>query len=215
MEPIDDLRNRVLESYKLVCEYEIIRQDTDNPKERHRCEREIAGQWILIKGYLKDYFNVCRSLNKPAPEDIRQIAAHFPQFLAEDFQQAYATLHRMVPEGVEALDQLVRVLRELGRFHEHLNEWKELHNLLQESITLLMPLKGELESMIEHPERWERSRGLRLWSMCRTQLRRLESFAQNIKYIDSPFRRDERTIQGPSWMGSSPKKLYHLRLCLL
>lgn len=200
MEPIDELETRIRDSYKIVTEYEIIRQDTGNPKERHRCEREISGQWEIIKGYLDEYFSICNSLNKSVSNDIRQIAAHFPQFLANDFQQAYATLQSTVPDSTEALGQLTRVLKELGRFHEHLNEWKEMHNLLQDCITAFMPLKSELEVTIENPDIWRKARGRRLWGSCRTQLRRLESFAEGIQYIDIAFFQDEKSIKGPDWM---------------
>jgi hypothetical protein len=200
MEPVDDLERRIRESYELLREFEAIRQDTDNPKEKHRCEREISRQWDLIEGYLAEYFNVSRNLDRPVPADIHQIAAHFPRFLADDFRQAYAALRSALPEGVEALDQLIQVIRELGHLHAHLNEWKEMHNLLQECITSLIPLKGELESVIEYSEHWKKTSSLRLWSPCRTQLHLLESFAQSIKYIDKPFRRDEGAIRGPSWM---------------
>lgn len=123
-----------------------------------------------------------------------------PEATAKEFKRAYATLQGIVPQDVEALDQLVWVLRELSRFHELLNEWKEVHNLLQECITSLTPLKGELESALEYSRRWRKASGLRLWGPCRTRLRQLESFARDIKYIDKPLRRDERTVHGPSWM---------------
>jgi len=200
MRHLDELESLIRDSYKLICEFEAIRLDTDSPKERRRCEREIEGQWALIESYLEEHLNVCQQMNQPVPEDIRQIAAHFPQFLAQDFRQAYVTLQRVVPADVEALNGLVRVLRELGHLHEHLNEWKDLHNLLQECITSLIPLRSELEYALEFPDQWKKMSGLRLWGACRVQLRRLESFARDIKYIDRPFRRSEGAIRGPLWM---------------
>jgi len=48
----DDLEKSIRGSYQIVREFETIRQDTDNPKEKRRAERAIAEQWDLIKGYL-------------------------------------------------------------------------------------------------------------------------------------------------------------------
>jgi hypothetical protein len=200
MEPIDDLADLIRDSYKIICEYDEILQTTSDPRERLRCEREKEEQWALIRGYLESYYAMCQSLVKPASPDIRQIASHFPQFLALDLRQAMATLHRVAPDSGEALDQLAQVLRELGRFHEHLNEWKDLHNLLQESLNALMPLKGELEATLEKPKSWKKATGIRLWGPCRTKLTSLESFAENIKHIDQPFRRAGGAMQGPRWM---------------
>jgi hypothetical protein len=123
-----------------------------------------------------------------------------PEVTAEEFKKVYITLQGIVPQDVRVLDQLVWVLQELGRFHELLNEWKEVHNLLQECITSLTPLKSELESALEYSDRWRKASGLRLWGPCRVRLRQLESFAGDIKYIDKPFFRGERSIRGPSWM---------------
>ena len=200
MQYIDDLEIHIRDSYTLIREYEQIRQDTDNPKERHRCKREADFQWELIESYLNDYINTCTNLGRDVPPDIRQIASHFPKYLAQEFQQAYATLQSAIPGDTDAFRTLTRILREFTRLHEHLNEWKELHNLLQECITSLLPLRGELESTIEYPGRWEKARGIRLWSPCQTLLRRLEAFASNIKYIDQPFNRENGVINGPVWM---------------
>lgn len=215
MNPIDDLENRIRASYRLVHEYEKKRQVTDKPKEKLRCEREVKEQWQIIQGYLDEYLDLCRALQYSIPEDIRQIAARFPKFLAEDLQQAYATLRQVVPESVEALDQLIQTLLELGHFHERLNEWKDAHNLLQECLTALIPLKGELEAALDHPQQWRRTSGLRLWGPCRTRFRQLESFCQDIKFIDSqPFRRTEGRIEGPDWMIAIAISQGNMETCL-
>lgn len=199
--PINDLEIRIMDSYKLICEYENQRRDTDDPRDRSRYKREIDGQWGLIEEQLGKYRTACKNMGHSVPEEVKQIAAHFPQFLVEDFQQAYGTLQSVVPESTGALQQVVRVLRGLGQLHEHLNEWKEMHNLAQECLTALMPLKSEIESIIEFSESLRRRTSCRrYWSPCRTQLHRLESFAMEIKYIDEPFYREKQGIRGPSWM---------------
>ncbi len=214
MEPIYDLENRIREAHTIICEYEDKRLVESDPKDRRRFEQAVAEQWNILEGHLTEYFGICRHMHKAVPEDIRQIAAHFPQFLAEDFRQAYTTLRRVAPHEFEAFDQLTRVLRELGRLHEHLNEWKEMHNLLQECITALFPLKSEVEAAVEAPEHWRRTSGRRLWDPCRTKLRQLEVFARNIKYIDRPLHRDGGAIQGPAWMIELSDLKDNFEICL-
>jgi len=196
----DDLEQRINKSYVLVQKCEAVIQTSDRPKEIERSQADIDQQWELIEGYLVEYIRICQELNLSMPEDILQIAAHFPKLLAQILKRAHNVLHRMSPESGRPLNQLVWVLREFGRFHKHLNEWKELHNLLQECMLALTPLKDELVSVIEQPGRWEMMRGRRLWRLCRAQLSRLESFACDIKHTDDPFYRSTGGMRGPSWM---------------
>ncbi|MBN1937600.1 MAG: ATP-binding protein, partial [Anaerolineae bacterium] len=78
MGPIDELENRIRESYNLVSEYETMRQVEDDPRTRLDQDRQIAAQWSLIHSYLDDYLNRVALLHLVVPDDIRQIAAHFP-----------------------------------------------------------------------------------------------------------------------------------------
>lgn len=78
MGPIEELETRIRESYGLVCEYERQLQTANDPRDRRRWERERDGQWLLIRGYLEDYLGRVEVLRRAVPEDIRQIAAHFP-----------------------------------------------------------------------------------------------------------------------------------------
>lgn len=78
MGPIDELENRIRESYNLVSEYETMRQVEDDPRTRLDQDRQIAAQWSLIREYLDDYLNRVALLHLAVPDDIRQIAAHFP-----------------------------------------------------------------------------------------------------------------------------------------
>ena len=70
----DDLEKSIRESYQLVREFETIRQDTDNPKEKRRAERAIEEQWEFIKGYLAEYVRICQHLALAIAQDIAEIA---------------------------------------------------------------------------------------------------------------------------------------------
>jgi hypothetical protein len=200
MQPIDDLANHIRESYELVRAFERMLQVSDDPTEKLDLGRKIKEQWNEIGNLLKDYFGMCRRLNTPASNDIRQMLARFQQLLADDLQQAYSTLRHTVPQEVEALDQFVGILQEFGHFHENLNEWKDLHNLAQLCTVVLRPWMDDLAQATEHPENWTRERSKRMWAGYRRPLRRLEAFARNIRYTGEPFRRDGETVYGPLWM---------------
>lgn len=195
----DEITKRIRESYQLICAYEERRQ-TEEPKIKLSSEREINGQWGLIEGYLEEYFVVCQDLSYRIPEDIQQIAAHFPRFLADEFKHVYAELRETGPAGKTVSDQLAQVMQHLGRYHARLNELKEAHNLLQECLNPIIVLKGEIELRLETPDRWSKATGRRLWGACQTYLHQLETFAGDIHYTGIPFCRVAGSLQGPSWM---------------
>ncbi len=70
----NDLEKNIRDSYQLIHDYEIIRQDTDNPKEKRRAERAIEEQWELIKGYLSEYVPLCERLGLEIAQDVLEIA---------------------------------------------------------------------------------------------------------------------------------------------
>jgi hypothetical protein len=144
-----------------------------------------------------------------------QNAEQISQSLAQHFKSAYTILRRETPQNTNELDHLLYILHVLGRFHEKLNEWKELHNLLQECITDLTPLKDAIDEVIvRKTDTWERSIGVRLWYRCRTRLHQLEKFAQDIRHIDKSFYRSEGILYGPSWMISIASLRANLEICL-
>lgn len=71
-----DLEKLIRESYDIILEYEEIRQLSSDPKEKRRAPQEIAEQWALIRGWLREYERVAPS---GWPEDLVQIAARFEQ----------------------------------------------------------------------------------------------------------------------------------------
>lgn len=70
-----DLERHIRDSYALICEYERILQNLSDPKEKARSRREMEEQWTSIEGYLAEYR---RLAGVSWPEDIAEIAAHFP-----------------------------------------------------------------------------------------------------------------------------------------
>jgi hypothetical protein len=120
MDATDDKARLIRESHQLICEYEARRQVEPDPKERLRCQREIAGQWTLIEGYLEEYVTLCQGLRQALPEDIAQIAAHFPRFFAQEFRKTYISLRDTGQAGRNLSDQLAQLLRRLGEYHEYL-----------------------------------------------------------------------------------------------
>jgi len=70
----NDLEENIRASYQLIREFEKIRQDSNDPKERLRAERVIAEQWELIKGYLAEYVPLCQRLQIEISQDITEIA---------------------------------------------------------------------------------------------------------------------------------------------
>ncbi len=74
-----DLENLIRTSHHIIVEYEQIRQTSDRPEERLRAAKQIRSQWTLIEGYLREYVQLNHG---PAPSDIVEIAAHFPDLLA-------------------------------------------------------------------------------------------------------------------------------------
>ncbi|MBE2200366.1 MAG: hypothetical protein IAE79_17255 [Anaerolinea sp.] len=70
----DDLEKHIRESYSLIREYEVIRQDTSSPKEKRRATREIAEQWDMIKEYVTKYMYLCNAFSYKVPQDIVELA---------------------------------------------------------------------------------------------------------------------------------------------
>jgi hypothetical protein len=65
-----DLESNIRASYELYRKYEEIRRLSADPKERARCEKEMAAQEDLIRGYLQ----ALASLGGPLPDDMAQLA---------------------------------------------------------------------------------------------------------------------------------------------
>lgn len=215
MVPIKFLEDQIMGSYELICQYEAIRRDANDPKEKIQCKRQIKEQWELIEEYSEQYLEICNSLNHCIPSNIRQLIAYFPRLLATEFRSAYTKLKNVNADNSDALDEVINIIRGFGNYHEQLSEWKDLHNYSQELVTSLIPLKAEIESLLDTPpECLNKSSILRMWSHCRIQISRLESFAQDIKYIDVPYVRMSGKSTGPSWLLSTIVLKNELDICM-
>jgi len=216
MEPINELERFIRDSSRIMFECERELQISRDPEQKTAYRREIEKHEALMKDYLKQYISACQNLGKPMSDDIREIvAARFPELLAADLQRASAALKREMPESIQVLNQLAWVLRELSHFQNHLNEWKELHNLLQEYLSALTALKQQVELELRSAGRWRRTNVQHLWRPCQRKLCDLEHFAQRIQYIDpQPFRRTETGIQGPPWMVYIVASWGELEICM-
>ncbi len=200
IDPIKVLEKQIFESYDLINGFEAIRQDSSDPKEKLRCKREINEQWELIEEYLDKYLALCNTLNHKIHRNIHQISVHFPKLLASDFISAYTILKAEVPEHADAVDNVLRIITEFGKYHEQLKELKDLHNYSQELITSLIPLKSEIESILDAPNKYTKASTLRMWSACRSQILKMESFAKDIKHIDTPYIQYPEKNEGPIWL---------------
>jgi hypothetical protein len=72
-----ELESLILESYRIIVDYQRDIQVTNRPEDRVRGQRQIEGQWNTIKGYLQAYAPLVQGA---LPQDIAEIAAHFPEF---------------------------------------------------------------------------------------------------------------------------------------
>lgn len=70
----DDLETGVRECYQLVREYEVIRDESDDPKVKRRSQRAIDDQLRLIKDYLTEYGRIYQYSEQAVPQDIIEIA---------------------------------------------------------------------------------------------------------------------------------------------
>ncbi|MBE2200364.1 MAG: hypothetical protein IAE79_17245 [Anaerolinea sp.] len=194
------LEKQIFDTQKLISEYEQIKLDATDPKEKRRCEREIANLWGTTKEYLNQYYMVCQNLNHAVPEEIQQIASNFPEFLAREFQQVFSHLRTVVPEEKDSFEKLSKFFDKLNRFHQNLNEWKEAHNLIQDCITDLIPFRDEVEAILITESSWNKAHGRRLWRTVKVKLSRFESFAHNVNHISEPLCWVDGRLKGESWM---------------
>ena len=78
MSRINDLESAIRESYGLIREYQDIIRLSDDPREKKRAERAVAGQWDLVRGYLAEYEPLCTRMGYQVPDDVAEIAVVVP-----------------------------------------------------------------------------------------------------------------------------------------
>ena len=106
----------------------------------------------------------------------------------------------------EFTQQIDAYLNRFNLLHAQLQEWKEVHNLLQDIQTSFAPCRsyvytlGRLNARPDSaPAELERTlyEVEVEWRPCRRMLRRLEHIAVNVETIGEPY--DVQTGQGPQW----------------
>lgn len=88
---------------------------------------------------------------------------------------------------------------DLLRLADILREQKDLHDRLQNLLTRLDSFSLAVSSMASIGDR-ERDMLNQYWDSCRFEIRRLISFAEEIQYIEQPYKVTEDAVQGPRWM---------------
>ena len=189
------LETQIYQLYGFVCEHQKIIQTTTRPEEKLASQQSIDDYWARIKRYLGEYVSLCRSLHvNPSDDFIEIMAARFPELLDTVPSDTLAA------QAETANSTTLLPARIFEHYYGALHEWKELHNILQEVIISLSPLLNALEFIPDEGQKWGINFGLQLWRQARIQLRRLESFSRDIKYIGEPFDNVGGTLKGAAWM---------------
>lgn len=193
-----ELERRIREAYSFIREHQRIMQVSTRPEEKSYSEIAIEQHWAQIERYFREYVHLCRRQQIDIPDDLKEMmAARFPYLLDSDSIPAD---NLSIFESAVTSSTLILAGRTLETYLEVLYEWKELHNLLQEVLTSLTPLTNTLELACKGELVWSASLGLQLWRQVRIQLRRLEAFSRDIRYIDEPFDDGGGTLKGAVWM---------------
>ncbi|MGD1994242.1 MAG: hypothetical protein PVI59_13705 [Anaerolineae bacterium] len=131
-----------------------------------------------------------------SPERVQQLQASI-------MAQSDAAVRDAFTEFTQQIDAY---LNRFNLLHAQLQEWKEVHNLLQDIQTSFAPCRSYIYTLSRlntrpEPAPSELERTLYEveveWRPCRRMLRRLEHTAANIETIGSPY--DPETERGPEW----------------
>jgi hypothetical protein len=103
---------------------------------------------------------------------------------------------------VEFTNQIEAYLNEFNLLHEELEEWKELHNLLQDLQINFTLCRGHIAeiSRADHTTRAKERILYEVeveWRPCKRTLYKLQELAENIQVIDLPY--VPETGSGPDW----------------
>jgi hypothetical protein len=98
--------------------------------------------------------------------------------------------------------QLRSFLAEMGRLQDCVGEWLELHRLLHEVVSAFTPFHTLVVTLPASPPNVrlaDRQALLYSWKPCQDTLDDLGDFAEGVKCIGPPLRRDGGTLSGESW----------------
>jgi hypothetical protein len=198
----NNLESRIRDIYSFIREHRKIIDVSNRPEEKYKSEKKIQQHWAQIRRYLQEYLTICNHQQADIPKDLNEIiTAKFPGLPASvgdniPSSPGYSKVSTM--PSVDAISFCSA--KKFRLYHQVLQEWKEVHNILQEVITSLTPLIGALELAFDDQRIWDTSLGLRLWRQTRIQLRRLKSFSREVEYIDEPFDDTGGELRGGDWM---------------
>lgn len=121
-------------------------------------------------------------------------------YIVNNFGLAYQELRKALPEDHPAIQSLRESLASLATYHELINEWKELHNLLQELLTAMDQFHAEVQRLYDLSAIGDVKSLRRQWRPCQQRIRVLVGFARDIKLIwAEPYREENETLRGPAW----------------
>ncbi len=130
---------------------------------------------------------------------------------------AIPTLYMRAPEGVifrlekeragddGAYERLAQTLEQVAEYNRKLQEWKELHHLLQDHLVTLRPLLSAIDLIYYKVETWSEVQKERIassWNDYERELDSLQLFAEHraTHISHTPFRGHEEHLQGDPWV---------------
>lgn len=130
-----------------------------------------------------------------SPERTQQLQLSILEQSDDDVKEAF----------MEFTQQVEAYLNEFNLLHEQLEEWKEVHNLLQDLQNFFAPCRSyiyafrRLKNSVERQQEEEKLLyQIEVeWRPCKRVLRRMEEFATGILAIGEPFAAG--TDKGPDW----------------
>jgi len=108
-------------------------------------------------------------------------------------------LYTHAPDGVIFTPPRRRVGEEIKRRSGALQEWKEVHNLLQDLLTSFDSFHQRVLFLTDLNDGVRRQLQMD-WDSCEWHILRLTRFASTLAYIDRPFREDAEGREGPLWL---------------
>ena len=110
-------------------------------------------------------------------------------------------IRRTIPSAEKTQVELHTVVAELARLQAQVTEWGQLHHLLHEALSTFSTFQAQLGLLAaDDPEAGERQALLKSWVLCQDALDALAGFAEDVKIIGCPLRRDGRELRGERWV---------------
>jgi hypothetical protein len=120
-----------------------------------------------------------------------------PQLL--DVNKVVATLQDALPAGDPMPRRLVETFQRFQDFHACLQEWKELHNYLNDVTMVLDQFEREVERLDASGSPGDARSLARQWRPVSQKVDFLLAWATTIQHIGGPFQQAEAGLKGPAW----------------